>query len=141
HGALEALDELTRDAGLVDARLVRVDDPDPRASQRVLVKGGFVGLEAREAADVVDEDDVGLPSARIQAELEQRQESLTPVGIQPAATADKLADDPVAMGRRPSMHLRSLFVDRQILVRTRTTVERIRRSHGVRSLATAWRCR
>jgi hypothetical protein len=36
----------------------------------VLVKGSFVGLEAREAAHVVGEDHIGLALTWIQAELE-----------------------------------------------------------------------
>ena len=125
HRALEAFNELSRDPGLVRARVVRVDHPDARASQRVLVKGGLVRLEAGEATDVVSQDNRRLALARIQAQLGQGEKALTAAGVEPAAIVRKLLDDSVAVGRGPRPHGLPLCSDGKILVRAGTTEERI----------------
>jgi len=58
HHPLEALHEVPRNARIVGARFVGVDHAHTRSLQRELVERRLVRLEARESADIVDEDNV-----------------------------------------------------------------------------------
>jgi hypothetical protein len=94
---LEALDEVAGDAELVGSGLVGVDHPDAGTAERILVKAGLFGIQAREPAHVVAEHDVGRPQPRVGAELEEGEELPAPPGVESGRIVGELADDLVAV--------------------------------------------
>src|SRR5438445_2044438 len=127
--ALEGLDEMTGRARLISARLVGVDDPDPRPAQRAFMKGGLFGIEPREPADVVTQDDVRLAAAGLGADGQQDQELTSSGGIEAAGVVGELADDFVPFGSRPRSDRVARFLDGEVLRGARSPEERVRWSH------------
>ncbi len=113
--ALQGLDDLATDTALVDEGIVRVDDAHPNATERVLVVGRFIGIQPREARNVVTEDEVGCSARGIGAELEQILELAPTSGIEPRGIVGKFPDDVVAMGARPGLDPGPLLLDREVL--------------------------
>jgi hypothetical protein len=116
HHALHALNELARDPAVVHPGIMGVEHTHAGTAERVLVEGRLVRIESAEAADVIAENGVSLTPAGIRAELEQREELAAALGVKTAPIIRKLTNDRVAVRRGPHGDLRSLLLDRKILM-------------------------
>src|SRR2546426_3804712 len=109
--ALQTLHQVAGHAGVVRAWVVSINNADAGPAERVLVKGRFLGVEPREAAHVVAENDIGRASLCLRTELEKSEELVASIGIEARGIVRKLSDDLVPVGAGPQANRRALLLD------------------------------